>query len=134
MACLQHLAGRQVLNAPVGVGLGLTTGLAGACLQDFASHQVLNDLAQQLDNLAITQRRQRHTRPRQQKVARQDCDLSVVVPRTCTKRKERVLKPCHSFIQTRVFIQGQPDNPPTVSRHVVVEVPISALLSRAKQR
>ena len=41
----------------------------GPDLQDLAGHEVLDDLAQQLDDFRVPQRRQRHRRPRQQKVA-----------------------------------------------------------------
>ena len=94
-------------------GGGLTTRLAGACLQNFSGHQVLDDLAQQLNNLAITQRRQRHTRPRQQKVARQDRDLYMVSQNLHQTQREGT-KTCHSFIQTRVQIQDQTSLPQSV--------------------
>ena len=46
-----------------------------ANLQDLARDQVLNDLAQQLDDLAVAQRRQRHAGPRQQEVPGQNSNL-----------------------------------------------------------
>jgi len=53
---------------------------AGARLQDLAGHQVLDDLAEQLDDLAVAQRGERHARARQQEVARQDRDLAACCP------------------------------------------------------
>jgi len=61
----------------------------GARLQDLAGHQVLDDLAEQLYDLAVTQRGERHARTRQQEVARQDRDLAAC----CTVSRVSSLPP-----------------------------------------